>query len=154
MHQLGAEALGPDCAPGFAGFLVATPDRDAASSVGGLAALLPLEESGVDAAGGPDCAPGLDGFFVATPARDAAASVGGLPALLLLSGDAVEAGSGAEAGWAWAVNAMLEHASSSASDGGEISLSFVMGAPLRLKVKCSVSQGAPNVSVGGLLRPG
>jgi hypothetical protein len=106
--------------------LVATPDLEAASSVGGLAALLPLDESGVDAAGGPDCAPGLDGFFVATPACDAAASVGGLPALLLLSGDAVEPAAGAEADWAWAVSATLEHASSSAIEGGKISRNFVI----------------------------
>jgi hypothetical protein len=65
--RYGDEAAGPDCVPLLAGFLAATPAREAASSDrGALRALWPLAASACGVAG-PACAPGLAGFFVATP---------------------------------------------------------------------------------------
>lgn len=42
---------GPDCAPAFAGFLVATSDFAASASAGGLLALLPTAPDADEAAG-------------------------------------------------------------------------------------------------------
>lgn len=65
VYFAGGDEAGPDCAPGLAGFLVATPDCAAAASAGGLPALFPVAfmvdeagaDAGADAAGNTTCAP-------------------------------------------------------------------------------------------------